>query len=132
MKSLMTLVWVIPALILVSPVSASTDVCHLASQAVKMEQKDIDVFFKDKVARRLLTGRGQVKSVKQTAGEGVKGNYQVEIVCAPNVLVRFQTNEFWVKRQGVVKGATISFSGECTRMHKSLKTLNLVIRATIR
>lgn len=132
MKSLMTSVWVILALILVSPVSASTDVCHLASQAVKMEQRDIDVFFKDKVARRLLTGRGQVKSVKQTAGEGVKGNYQVEIFCAPNVLVRFQTNEFWVKRQGVVKGSTISFSGECTRMHKSLDTLNVVIRATIR
>jgi len=128
----MTSVWVILALILVSPVSASTDVCHLASQAVKMEQRDIDVFFKDKVARRLLTGRGQVKSVKQTAGEGVKGNYQVEIFCAPNVLVRFQTNEFWVKRQGVVKGSTISFSGECTRMHKSLDTLNVVIRATIR
>jgi len=124
--------WVFLTLILVSPVSASNDVCQLASQAVKMEQKDIDVFFKDKVARRLLTGRGQVKSVKQTAGEGVKGNYQVEIFCAPKVLVRFQTNEFWVKRQGAAKGSTVSFSGECTRMHKSLDTLNVVIRATIR
>jgi len=132
MKSLMTLMWVLLALIVVQPATGSTDICQLGSQAVKMDQKNIDEFYKNKVARRLLTGRGQVKSVKQTAGEGVKGNYQVEIFCAPKVLVRFQTNEFWVKRQGVAKGSTISLSGECTRMHKSLDTLNIVIRATIR
>ena len=132
MKSLMTLIWVILVFIFVQPVAASTDICHLASQAVKMEQKDIDEFYNASVARRLLTGRGVVKSVKQTAGGAVKGNYQVEIICSPNVVVRLQTNEFWVKRQGVVKDATVSFSGECTRMHKSLNTLNVVVRATIR
>lgn len=132
MKSLMTLLWVLLVLIVGQPVSAPTDICHLASQAVKMEQKDIDEFYKAHVARRLLTGRGVVKSVKQTAGGAVKGNYQVEIICSPNVIVRLQTNEFWVKRQNVVKDATVSFSGECTRMHKSLKSLVCVMRATIR
>lgn len=132
MKSLMTLMWVLLALIVVQPATGSTDICQLGSQAVKMEQKDIDEFYKAKVARRLLTGRGVVKSVKQTAGGTVKGNYQVEIICAPNVVVRLQTSEFWVKRQGAVKDATVSFSGECTRMHKSLKTLVCVMRATIR
>jgi hypothetical protein len=132
MKNLMTIILVILALCIVQPAAASTDICILASQAVKMEKKEIDVFFKDKVARRLLTGRGVVKSVKQTAGEGVKGNYQVEIFCSPSVIIKFQTNEFWVKRSGAVKDATVSFSGECTQMHKSLDTLSVTMRATIR
>jgi len=68
MKSLMTLMWVILVFLFVQPVAASTDICHLASQAVKMEQKDIDVFFKDKAAGRLLKGRGQIESIKQCSG----------------------------------------------------------------
>lgn len=56
----------------------------------------------------------------------------MEIFCASKVVVRLQTNEFWVKRTGAAKGVTVSFSGECTRMHKSLDTLNVVMRATIR
>ncbi len=132
MKKMPIVVLIIAAFFTGHPLLASTDICLLASQAVKMEKKDIDVFFKDKVARKLLTGRGVVKSVRQTAGEGVRGNYQVEILCSPNVIVKFQTNEFWVERSGAVKDATVSFSGECTQMHKSLDTLSVVMRATIR
>ena len=77
MKILIISFWVCFTLVAVQPVTASTDICLLASKAVKMENKDVDVFFKDKVAGKMLTGRGVVKSVKQTAGEGVQGNYQV-------------------------------------------------------
>ena len=132
MKKVKILVGVIAALLIIQPAFASTDICQLASQAVDMTPQQLDEFYERKVARKLLTGRGVVKSVKQTAGEGVKGNYQVEIFCSPAAIVKFQTNEFWVKRTGAVKDATVSFSGECTRMHKTLNVLSIVMKATIR
>ena len=132
MKSILIVVWVVFSLFIVQPALASTDICHLASQVVDMTPEQIDVFYKSKVAGRLLTGRGTVKSVKKTAGEGVKGNYQVEIFCSPKVIVKFQTNEFWVKRTGAIKEAVVSFSGECTRMHKSMNYVYCIMKATIR
>ncbi len=132
MKSLPIVFLLVVSLFVAPPVFASTDICQLASQAVDLTQKQIDEFYESKVARKLLTGRGVVKSVKQTAGEGIKGNYQVEIFCSPAVIVKFQTNEFWVKRTGAVRDATVSFSGECTRMHKTVNALSIVMKATIR
>ena len=132
MKYLSVVVWVALTLFIVQPVLASTDICYLGSQAADMTKEEIDVFYKRSVEGKLLTGRGEVKSVKKTAGEGVEGNYQVEIFCSDKVIVKFRTNEFWVQRTGVKKGAVVSFSGECTRMHKSMNYVYCVVKATIR
>jgi len=132
MKYLSVVVWVALTLFIVQPVLASTDICYLGSQAADMTKEEIDAFYKSSVEGKLLTGRGEVKSVKKTAGEGVEGNYQVEIFCSGKVIVKFRTNEFWVKRTGVKKGAVVSFSGQCVQINKTLTFVYFVVKATIR
>jgi hypothetical protein len=132
MQKINIVVWVAVSLFIVQPLLASTNICALGSRAVSMSKSQIDEFYEREIDGQLLTGRGKVVRVTATSGEGLDGKYEVEITCSPEVKVILQTNGFWVERSGAVKGATVSFTGECYKIYKSMNSVHCVVRATIR
>jgi len=92
----------------------------------------MEELYEREIEGRLLTGQGKVVSVISTSGEGTDGKYEVKIACSPEVMVTLQTNGFWIERSRAVKGAMVSFSGECFQIYKSMDTIYCVVRATIR
>lgn len=132
MKSILYVIWLAVSLIIVQPLLASTNICALGSRAVAMSEAQIEELYEREIEGRLLTGQGKVVSVISTSGEGTDGKYEVKIACSPEVMVTLQTNGFWIKRSGAVKGATVSFSGECFKIYKSMGNVYCVVKATIR
>ena len=132
MRIILTVFLVIVSLFIVQPALASTDICYLGSQAAHMTQDQIDDFYERQIEGQLLTGRGEVKRIVSTSGEGLDGKYEVEIACSPTVVVTLQTNGFGIERAGAKKGVVVSFSGECFQIYKSGDVVHCVVKATIR
>jgi hypothetical protein len=132
MQKISIVVWMAVSLFIVQPLLASTNICALGSRAAGMSKAQIEELYEREIEGQLLTGRGEVKRVTSTSGEGLDGKYEVEIICSPKVKVTLQTNGFWIKRSGAVKGAMVSFTGECYQIYKSMGTVYCVVRATIR
>ena len=132
MRTILILTWVAVSLFIVQPLLASTNICALGSRAASMSESQIEELYEREIEGRLLTGQGKVVSVISTSGEGTDGKYEVAIICSPKVKVTLQTNGFWIERSGAVKGAMVSFTGECFQIHKSIDGVHCVVRATIR
>ena len=132
MRNLLILTWVAVSLIIVQPLLASTNICALGSRAVAMSEAQMEELYEREIDGRLLTGQGKVVSVISTSGEGTDGKYEVKIACSQGVMVTLQTNGFWIERSSTVKGAMVSFSGECFQIYMSMDSVYCVVRATIR
>ena len=132
MRNILILTWVAVSLFIVQPLLASTNICAMGSRAASMSESQIEELYEREIEGRLLTGQGKVVSVISTSGEGTDGKYEVKIACSQGVMVTLQTNGFWIERSRAVKGAMVSFSGECFQIYKSMGTVYCVVRATIR
>ncbi len=132
MRIALSLIIGVTLLFSAQPAEARRSICHLASQVVGQDQRQVDEFFDQMVSRRLLTGTGKILSIRQLAGIGVRANMEVRIECSPQVLVVLRTNEFRANDPRAEVGKTVSFTGNCTRMTVRRNRLECLMNATSR